>query len=112
MPYPESAGYKRDGTSQVAANTTDASTLRSMALQSVKAGPKTADQVAEHLGIDRLAIRPRLTELQSHGLVRDSGKRAANASGKMAIVWEAVPVSVMPAKAGFLFETERDGASL
>jgi len=108
MPYPESAGFKRDGTSQIAANTTDASTLRAMALASVKSGPKTADQVAEHLGIDRLAIRPRLTELQALGMVRDSGNRAANASGKKAIVWEATK----KAKPGFLFETERDGASL
>jgi predicted ArsR family transcriptional regulator len=52
-------------------------------------GPKTADEVAAHLAINRLAVRPRLSELRAAGLVYATDQRRPNDSGKRAIVWAA-----------------------
>lgn len=115
MSYPENPGFKASGTSEIAANTTDAETLRAVTLQSIKKAPKTADEVATDVGIDRLAIRPRCTELEKSGLIRDSGKRRPNISGKMAIVWEACQQAnkpTSPARAGMLFDTSLDASSM
>ena len=49
----------------------------------------TADELAERLGMDRWSIQPRTSELRRKGLIRDSGLRRPNATGKMAIVWVA-----------------------
>lgn len=53
------------------------------------AGPRglTADELAQRLDMDRYSIEPRTSELRRKGLIRDSGRRRKNASGKMAIVW-------------------------
>ena len=56
MSYPDSPGFKATGTSEVAANTTDAEALRAITLQSIRKAPKTADEVADDVGIDRLAM--------------------------------------------------------
>jgi hypothetical protein len=37
--------------------------------------------------MDRWSIQPRTSELRRKGLIRDSGKRRQNATGKSAIVW-------------------------
>lgn len=113
--YPDSPGFKSTGTSEIAANTTDAEALRAVTLASIKRAPKTADEVATDVGIDRLAIRPRCTELQLAGLIRKSGVCRPNVSGKMATVWEVVPTvptPTLPARAGMLFDTRKDAASL
>lgn len=47
----------------------------------------TADECADALGMDRLTVRPRFTELKAAGLIRDTGVRRKNASGKAAKVW-------------------------
>jgi hypothetical protein len=39
--------------------------------------------------MDRWSIQPRTTELCRKGLIRDSGQRRRNATGKLAIVWIA-----------------------
>lgn len=49
----------------------------------------TADEVAARLGMDRWSIQPRISELRRKGLIRDSGRRRPNATGKQAIVWVA-----------------------
>ncbi len=49
----------------------------------------TADEIAAALGRDRLAVRPRVSELVRMQRVRASGRRRANASGRLAIVWIA-----------------------
>ena len=49
----------------------------------------TADELAARLELDRWSIQPRTSELKRKGLIRDSGQRRANATGKMAIVWVA-----------------------
>jgi hypothetical protein len=37
--------------------------------------------------MDRWTIQPRTSELRGEGLIRDSGQRRRNATGKLAIVW-------------------------
>ena len=55
------------------------------------AGPRglTADELSAHLDMDRWSIQPRTSELRRKGLIRDSGQRRPNGSGKQAIVWTA-----------------------
>jgi hypothetical protein len=49
----------------------------------------TADELAARLNMDRWSIQPRTSELKRKGLIRDSGQRRKNATGKLAIVWIA-----------------------
>lgn len=93
-PYPISPGFKRTETSAAAAASTapKAPRLRSMCLDTLRGcGPLTADQCAAQLGIDRLSIRPRFSELAATGMIRDTGERRLNASHKRAIVWGLKP---------------------
>jgi hypothetical protein len=91
MAFPYTAGFKRAGTSEDAAHaiTPKTSTLRDDVLTLLRLYPQglTPDEAAEKLGRDILGIRPRFSELAQMKLIRDSGKRHANASGKMAVVW-------------------------
>jgi hypothetical protein len=50
----------------------------------------TADEVAARLNMDRWSIQPRTSELNRKGLIRDSGRRRLNVTGKAAIVWTAL----------------------
>lgn len=87
-PYPHSAGFKATDTSRAAAETINAACLRAKVLDTLRQhGPLTADEAADRLRIDRLSIRPRLSELKATGRVRDTGERRLNASKKRAIVW-------------------------
>ena len=47
----------------------------------------TADEVAARLGLDRLSIRPRCTELRKKNQIFDSNVRRKNQSGRSATVW-------------------------
>ena len=92
--YPHEAGYKTDETetSQAAACAIkpDAFSLRQKCLAALRGARLTADEVAELLGIDRLAIRPRLSELNALNQIVATTERRKNASGKSAVVWAAV----------------------
>ena len=95
--YPEVPGTKeRDGTASRDAATGFASEARRLQDAAYRCllqlGPQTADEIAEQLRKDRLAIRPRLTELKQLGLVRKTELRRKNASGMKATVWEAIRV--------------------
>lgn len=86
--YPVTAGFKVDGTSREAAQSINAAGLQAKVLTAFRRhGPMTADQCAVALNIDRLAVRPRCTELKELGKLRDSGQRRPNASGRSAVVW-------------------------
>lgn len=107
--YPDSAGYKRTGTSQVAANTTDAAKYRHMTFNALLVRDMSADEIADFLQVDRLTIRPRCSELRKSGKIEDTGKRCKNASGKPAIIWRAIRDKP---RQGFLFTTERDASAI
>lgn len=48
----------------------------------------TTDECADRLGIDKLSIRPRFSELAALSKIADTGERHVNpSSGKRAIVW-------------------------
>lgn len=89
--YPTTAGFKdhETETSRAAAEaiTGAAVTLRARCLAAVTKRPMTADEVAAELGVDRLAIRPRLSELKVLRRVEKTEGRRCNVSGKTAVVW-------------------------
>ena len=88
--YPHGAGHKGRDTARDAASAMHgrAPRLRAMCLDTLRGcGPLTADQCAAQLGIDKLSIRPRFSELAALGSIVDTGERRTNSSGKSAIVW-------------------------
>lgn len=90
--YPHTPGAKARETSFEAARSIApaADRLRRLTLDALRQRPMTADEVAAYLGLDKLSIRPRTTELNRLDLIVDSGARRENASGRRAIVWKAV----------------------
>ncbi len=85
--YPVQAGFKRSGTSQEAAASVNAPTLRDKVLAVLRHGNYTADEVAEILEEPILSCRPRLSELLALGKIAETSQRRRNASGKFASVW-------------------------
>lgn len=90
--YPQTPGHKGRDTGRAAAAqmASKAPRLRQMCLDALRSGPLTADECASLLGIDKLSIRPRFSELSNLGRIIDTGDRRQNASSKRAIVWRAV----------------------
>lgn len=92
--YPDAPGHRNVDTSIAAAEALapKLGRLQRMAEQAIRdAGLKglTADELAARLEMDRWSIQPRTSELKRKGLIRDSGMRRPNATGKQAIVWIA-----------------------
>lgn len=92
--YPDAPGHNDVGTSVAAAAAIKPKLgrLQRRALVSIRdAGPHglTADELAARLDMARWSIQPRTTELKRKGLIRDSGQRRPNCTGKLAIVWIA-----------------------
>ena len=92
--YPNAPGHRNVDTSMAAADALapKLGRLQRMAETAIRdAGLRglTADELAARLGMDRWSIQPRTTELRRKGLIRDSGTRRPNATGKQAIVWTA-----------------------
>ncbi len=63
------------------------SALRTTILKRLAARACTADEMAGRLEETVLTIRPRFTELRQAGLIRDTGERRKNISGRNAAVW-------------------------
>lgn len=94
MPYTAAqTGFKATDTetSQQAAQSAAhaAPSLRVKVLEAIRGAHHglTADEAAEKLNLSILAIRPRVTELKSAGLIVPSCARRKNASGRSAVVW-------------------------
>lgn len=88
--YPEAPGYQDTDTSKAAAEwmRPEVGALHRACLEIVAVLPSTPDEVAIIIGRDKLAIRPRMTELRALGLIEDSGERRRNpSSGLKAIVY-------------------------
>lgn len=90
--YPNHPGYKERETSRDAAEDmhTRAIVLQNAILKVLKKHDMTADEVAAAIFEDRLSVRPRLSEMLAKNLVRKTGARRRNASGKFAHVWGLV----------------------
>ena len=92
--YPNAPGHRHVETSVVAANDLAPKLgrlqrLAEVTIRGTGTDGLTADELAERLELDRWSIQPRTTELCRKGLIRDSGLRRRNVTGKMAIVWIA-----------------------
>lgn len=92
--YPDAPGHRNVDTSIAAANALapKLGPLQRVARAAIrKAGEHglTADELAARLKMDRYSIQPRTSELRRKGLIRDSGLRRPNRTGKLAIVWIA-----------------------
>ena len=94
MSYPNAPGHRNVETSVAAADALapKLGRLQQMAKSAIcDAGTQglTADELSARLDMDRWSIQPRTSELKRKGLIRDSGQRRRNATGKLAIVWIA-----------------------
>lgn len=93
--YPNAPGHRHVDTSIAAADALAPKLGRLQFMAAAAIGDAgahglTADELAARLGLDRWSIQPRTSELRRKGLIRDSGQRRPNATGKLAIVWTAV----------------------
>jgi predicted ArsR family transcriptional regulator len=91
--YPLEPGYKARSTSLSAARSLNdkAPRLRQLCVdQLLLYGSMTADECAANMGVDKLAVRPRFSELARLNRISDTGQRRANGSGRSAIVWALV----------------------
>ena len=92
--YPDAPGHRNVDTSIAAANALapKLGRLQRMSQSAIRDAAEqglTADELAAQLDMDRWSIQPRTSELKRKGLIRDSGQRRSNATGKLAIVWVA-----------------------
>lgn len=92
--YPNSPGHRNVDTSVAAADALapNLGRLQRMAMGAIRdagAHGLTANELAALLNMDRWSIQPRTSELKRKGLIRDSGQRRPNSTGKLAIVWIA-----------------------
>ena len=96
--YPDAPGHRHVETSVEAADAIAPALgrLQRLAETTIRAAGErglTADELAARLAMTRWSIQPRTTELKRKGIIRDSGQRRQNTTGKRAIVW----VAEMPA---------------
>jgi hypothetical protein len=92
MTYPDAPGHRGVDTSIEAAEAIvpKRGRLQRLAEATIRAaGPDglTADELAAQLRMERWSIQPRTTERCRKGIIRDSGRRRRNVTGKAAIVW-------------------------
>lgn len=59
-----------------------------------RGGGLTADECAADLRLSPLTVRPRFTELKGDGLIKDTGIRPANRSGRSASVMDATSLAL------------------
>lgn len=88
--YPDTPGWKARDTAEAAAEAVapKAPLLRERCLEELRAaGMLTADECAARMGVDKLSVRPRFSELAASGKIIDTKDRRLNASGKRAVVW-------------------------
>ena len=93
--YPDAPGHRQVDTSVAAADALAPKLGRLQRLvqttiRDVGLAGLTADELAARLEMDRSSVQPRTSELRRKGLIRDSGQRRANATGKKAIVWVGI----------------------
>lgn len=92
--YPDAPGHRHVDTSIAAADALAPmlGRLQNSVFGTIRAAGNqglTGDEIAMQLNMERWAVRPRTSELRRKGLIRDSGQRRPNCSGRCAIVWIA-----------------------
>ena len=90
MPYIDGVGWKRGDTSRQAAQSVapNTRTIRMMILRALRLhGPHTPDEMAEHLGLSPLSVRPRFSELMNGGPIRDTGDKRPSSLGNPSKVY-------------------------
>ena len=96
--YPDAPGHRNVDTSMAAADDMAPrlaylQRLGNLTIYAAGEAGLTAEELSARLGLERTTMQPRTSELSRKGLIRDSGRRRRNASGKAAIVWVAVSKS-------------------
>lgn len=91
--YPRAPGFKVAGTSAEAAAkiAPNVDRLRDAVLAEIKRQPATADEIADRLERDCLAVRPRVSELRRLGKIVATDERRRNRSKCSATVWRVAP---------------------
>jgi uncharacterized membrane protein len=77
-------------TAKAAAKSIDATDLEQTVLNALRiigARGATTEELASDLNLPLVTISPRLAPLVRKNLVKDSGRRGTNASGRKAILW-------------------------
>ena len=103
--YPNAPGWKgasETGREAAEAMASAAGRLQRLALGAIRdAGDHglTADELAARLDVERWSVQPRTSELRRKHLIKDSGQRRRNATGRRAIVWCATDPAEMEARA-------------
>lgn len=92
--YPDAPGHRNVDTSIAAADAIvpklgRLQRMAEVAIRDAGLHGLTADELAARLDMERWSIQPRTSELKRKGIIRDSGQRRPNCSGKLAIVWIA-----------------------
>jgi predicted ArsR family transcriptional regulator len=89
--YPDHPGTRRGAlpTSQQAADAfaPKAKPIRQRALEALRRGPATAEQIGQEIGVHFMVVRARLSEARAKGLVEDTGVRGRGALGGKVVVW-------------------------
>ena len=91
MTYPNEPGFKGapNGTGALAATryAPQVKGRRAQVLEGLEAGPATAEQLGERIGLHWYLTRPRLSELKALGFVTETGERGRGALGGEVNVW-------------------------
>ena len=90
--YPDAPGHRGVDTSIEAANdiAPDLGRYQRSAFSFILAAGDaglTAEELAAAMGVERTTAQPRTSELRLRHMIKDSGQRRRNVSGKRAIVW-------------------------
>lgn len=70
-----------------------AKTVRAKVLDRLRACPSTDEELCDALGLGGNTVRPRRRDLETDGIVIDSGKRRPTRSGRLAVVWQLLPTT-------------------
>jgi len=84
-------------TAKAAARSVDANKLESMILSALMEANMTSHEIAASLRMTQTlqSITPRTAPLVRKGLIRDSGVRRPNGSGRKAIVWALTGTGIL-----------------
>jgi hypothetical protein len=89
--WPGSKGSAETSAEAATAIAPEVATIRARALVLIRGAGRhglTSEELANKMGLPRVSVQPRTSELRNLGKLADSGQRRENASsGKRAVVW-------------------------